>query len=54
MTAAPKRRPGAREQLWVELFALAEEERRAGDGRALRLMTRYRDRLEKPKAKPKA
>lgn len=46
MTA--KRKPSARAQLWAELFALAEREKVAGDGRALRLLERYRDVLERP------
>ena len=41
-----------RAQLWAELFALAEHEKRSGDGRALRIIERYRAALEKPKAKP--
>lgn len=44
--------PDPRTLLWEQLFALAEGEKRGGDGRALRLLTRYRDRLEKPKARP--
>lgn len=38
--------------LWAELFALAEHERQGGDGRALRILERYRERLEKPRDRP--
>jgi hypothetical protein len=41
-----------REHLWAELFAMAEAERTGGDGRALRLIERYRHALDKPKARP--
>lgn len=35
-----------REALWAELFGLATTERAKGDGRAMRVLERYRDRLE--------
>lgn len=38
--------------LWAELFALAEVERKGGDGRALRLLQRYREAIEPTKARP--
>ena len=37
--------------LWAELFALAQHERQGGDGRALRILQRYHERLERPKAR---
>lgn len=40
-----------RTHLWAELFALAEAERQGGDGRAVRILERYRERLEKPRAR---
>lgn len=41
-----------REHLWAELFALAEAEKRTGDGRAHRILTRYRVALDKPQLRP--
>jgi len=41
-----------REHLWAELFALAEAERVKGDGRAFRVLERYRQAIERPKARP--
>ncbi len=41
----------AREQVLDELVALATAEAKSGDGRALRIMTRYREAVSQPKVR---